>query len=745
MLRLLVPCLIVYCLAESMSVATERPLDTTYDITSIRVGFEGYYKNGLWTPITLEWKEPIPEGYYRPMTIRSSDSDGTPITYHYSVGGEQTKNGTSITLFAKLGRKDEPLLVSGLADVYVKSFEVPPPVNAERPIYLIFGNEDIGLQGAIAELTLREDRRPLLVKINSFADLPDQWFGYEAVEMVVMTTTDPKLFEGPEGQALTAESPQIKSLDDWLKLGGKMLLCLGKNAGQFLENENGALFPFLPGNYDGMAELRNGTKIELFVNSKRQIFMNGTDEAPFMRMPRLTDPRGITFLKDGDLPLVLRCAHGLGKIIYFGGDLSEKPLAHWRDRTTLVRNIMQWDRAQERGALAPRSGAMLQLGYNDISGQIRSALDQFEGVRVVPFSLILIILTAYWLVIGLFDWFFVHKVLKKPILTWVTFPLWIVLFSALTYILAASGRPNATLKNTLTLFDVDSETDVSRTSSWQGVYSPIDQHHNGALISGAICCGRIIEPGISGSHYSWFGLPGSGLGGMAPKTVSPAVWQTGSIQSSAVEITDVPIQTRSTKSFFGQYQGSSPDVSNRLTAQLSDVEGIPIGTLEVPDDFDFFLKNCILVYGRWVLELGELQPGQTIRLTRTSPRRDMRDLLIPPQTRDNELLRGMATYNPQSTDLEYIVRVMSLYRALGGYESTGLHNAYQPSLDMSDLLTTDRIVLLGVVVSDDAQHTQFFRQSFPLTLSELSPRLKIERYSPVRDELDEKVKPAFQE
>jgi len=208
------------------------------------------------------------------------------------------------------------------------------------------------------------------------------------------------------------------------------------------------------------------------------------------------------------------------------------------------------------------------------------------------------------------------------------------------------------------------------------------------------------------------------------------------------------MQTRSTKSFFGQTNNDLQTKQNhRFHVQLSDIEGIPIGTMEVPDDFST-LKNCILVYGRWTLELGEIQPGQTIHLTRTTPRRDLRDLLIPPKTLENENLRGMATYNPQSTDLEYIVRVMSLHRALGGYESTGLHHAYQPSLDMSELLTTDRILLLGTAFrnwnTDFDSHTAFFRQSFPITLTPSSPRWRGEQSDPgPGDILDDPTRPGL--
>jgi hypothetical protein len=155
------------------------------------------------------------------------------------------------------------------------------------------------------------------------------------------------------------------------------------------------------------------------------------------------------------------------------------------------------------------------------------------------------------------------------------------------------------------------------------------------------------------------------------------------------------------------------------------------------------------VYGRWALELGDIEPGQTITITKNTPRRDLRDLLIPPKTLENAALRGFATYNPQSTDLEYIGRVMSLHRALGGYESTGLHHAYMPSLDMSDLLTTDRVLFIGTAhplfdsLFEEVHSTTIFRQSLPIALTESSPRWRGERYELKGDALEENVKPGW--
>jgi hypothetical protein len=242
---------------------------------------------------------------------------------------------------------------------------------------------------------------------------------------------------------------------------------------------------------------------------------------------------------------------------------------------------------------------------------------------------------------------------------------------------------------------------------------------------------------------------------MAPKTVSPPVWQLGSEQKSYNDLLNVPIQTRSSKSFFGQHTYSSSDQGYWLSAQLSDEEGIPIGTIDVPKN-GYSLENSIMVYGRWILALGKIEPGQTLKLTKTTPRRELRELLIPPKALEDVNLRGadlrgLATYNPQSADLEYIVRVMSLHRTLGGYETTGLHHAFMPSLDMSALLSTDRVILLGTV--DNKFHnsgdrksiyvTSIFRYSFPIKLTALSPRLNVQREEFLPDEFDQKVTPGL--
>lgn len=765
----------------------DTPLVSSNRIESVQVGIEGFYKNGLWTPITVEWSISPRSNTAMNLTVSSVDSDGTPIEYRQAFPMPRPIEGPNAAalyfreiLYAKLGRQaaslniridagneqtQQQVLRPTGAPVKQRKrtedtlpFRFFQPISCERPIYLVVGKEDIGLQGAIAELALREDRRPLLVKVTSFAELPDQWFGYEAVDMVVLTTTEPEQFAG-----LNSASPQIKALDDWIKLGGRLFFCAGKDSGPFLEPENGVLRPFLPGKFDKMTELRKNAPLEIFVGSERQIVMNGTPEAPFLQMPHFTEPRGIVFLKEIDLPLVLHCAHGLGTIVYFGGDLSGRPLSIWRDRVPLVKKILEWNKPQT--ITSRMNASLLQLGYNDISGQIRSALDRFESVRVVPVSFILVLLTFYWLAVGPLDWFVVHKILKKPVLTWVTFPFWILIFCGLAYYLAVPGRPNKVLLNELTLFDFDAETGIQRENCWANLYSPRDARYTLLLDSAAKQSADVSEYPIS-TLFSWNGLPGGGLGGMAPKTVSPTIWQEGTMQDFSdlatyhkplQTVKDIPMQVRSTKSFFGHrwMLDDSPITNARALVQsqdqdqgckvdLADEEGVLTGKLTLPQWLPT-LENGLLIYGRWAQELGTLERGKEIKIdNKTTPRRELRDLLIPPSIQNDSQLSRIATYNTQATDLEYIARVFSLYGMLGGFEVIGLSNAFQKNLDMSSLFAADRAILIGTLPDkssnfvgscvtlqtglvrgelEERNRKILVRVSLPIRLTELSPRI----------------------
>ncbi len=163
---------------------------------------------------------------------------------------------------------------------------------------------------------------------------------------------------------------------------------------------------------------------------------------PSLAVPRLGDVEGVVEVRELDLPLVIRTARGLGQVVFLAADLDQPPLSRWSDAVAAGRPLA---RPAHRSRLPPAEehAAGVTFGYSDMAGQLRSALDQFRGVRLVPFWVVAAVLIGYILLIGPGDYFFLRKVVGRMRWTWLTFPAVVLVLQRgrLAAGLSAQGRP----------------------------------------------------------------------------------------------------------------------------------------------------------------------------------------------------------------------------------------------------------------------------------------------------------------
>jgi len=383
---------------------------------------------------------------------------------------------------------------------------------------------------------------------------------------------------------------------------------------------------------------------------------------------------------------------GLGSLVYMGGDLDQAPIRNWRDRPILVAKLLGVsERATHKEQLA--SGNMLmQLGYNDLSGQLRSALDRFDNVKGISFTFVMILLVVYLVVVGAGDWFLVHQLLKRPQLTWLTFPCWVLLFCLIAAAIARQTQVDDVIVNQAELIDIDTVGGTARGTAWLGIYSPNDQAYHLRFATDS----HIQQPEI---RFAWFGLPGKALGGMSPQTVSLAQWDTTySLGSPGDTILNLPMQTRATRSLMANW--STTDYGDMpVVAELTEQEGVPCGY--VMNVSPYPLQQCFVVYGRWVLELNEIKAGAAIEVSVATKKLDLKTVFTGGRsifTKERPLGQtSSGRYNTESTSIPYIMQSMMFYQAAGGFDEFALHNAYQHSVDMSHLLPTRRAMLIGIV------------------------------------------------
>jgi hypothetical protein len=694
-------------------------------IVGVQVGFEGRYKPGLWTPVRVFLRGGGRAVTYR-LAVVAPDGDGvpcrvlTPAEPPCRLGPGEEK---SDLLYVRLGRTESSLAVE------VRDVELPEgsQVIAERVfeagaglkntlfakalpssdrLVLVVGPDPMGAEEAVGVLRRHAGDHATVVHLGlkrkpggseaedgqqkrfHFSQMPDRWYGYEGVEVVVLSTGQPEIYQG-----LRPDGPQIAALNQWVHLGGTLVVCVGRHAAELL-GEGAPLQPFLPGKLQQMLPLRQANALESYCGSREPVW-RAAGGKPEMSVPQLGEVQGTVEAREGNLPLVVRRTVGFGRVVFAAVDLDLPPLSQWPGRLLLMRKLL--DISESPVAEAAPSSAVMHFGFDDMAGQLRSALDQFAGIPAVPFWLVVAVFLGYLVLIGPVDYFLVRKVLRRMEWTWLTFPPLVLACCGAAYVAAHGLKGDQLRINQVDLVDVDVPSKLVRGTSWANVFSPLTHPYDIAFQPGG--AGWQPAPGSGPGRadllVSWFGLPGSGLGGMSPKTAGPVSWEQPYEESPRLDrLVGLPVQVWSTKSLCARWTGrAEPGVA----AELAEQSRTPVGT--VRNRLGFPLWQCLLVYGHWVYELGTLRPGQSVSIGTTHDRRELRSFLMQVEGDD----KGAGRYDQASTDPVYILRIMSFFEAVGGFRHTGLTNRYQGFVDLSDLLKANCAVLVAQGPADDPQ------------------------------------------
>ena len=680
-----------------------RSLGENGGVTGINVGIGGIYKNGFQTQIVVFFKatETSPT-----IELETRDSDGVPFTSRHEATAEETAAGRAEIGFIlpKASGKLTVRLIAGEKVVDEQTFEpnsrrnngenvvFGAPANPSKPIFLVVGDVKAGFSEAFAELRLKDERRPEIVSIESIEQFPTDFRSFESIDRIFLTTTDVSIYEGYD-----ARSRQFAAIYRWVENGGRVVIFAGKNsidllsAGAFSELSPGATVE--PKTH----EFRVVNALSSELQNVKNLAMTGSRSNPFLQTPVLSELKSgaIVEMQEAETPLLASRAVGLGSVVFFAADLAEAPIANWSGRGRLMLKILGID--PDAPVLKTGASNAVRRGYVDFSGQIRSALDRFDDVRPVPFALIAILLLAYVVVIAPVDWFLAKKVFKRPMITWATFPIFIVLFSVIAVAVFRARTPKEETFNQLDLLDVDMASGIVRDISWFGVYSPMGERYD--VTFKPRIAGLELADGASGIAAP-LALSGSGLGGAEQKTFVPRQWNKPyRLEGDAIR--DVPMATRSSKSFVASWIGSATNLPAQ--PELSD-DGLSLrGTIVNP--FDAPIYSAYIVYKGGACALGVLPPGET-KIDRGAAR-------VEPMRVINEQRSSIpssraatwdsTTYNSASERLPYILRSATFYDFAGGVDNFGIEKRLQREVDLSELLRCGRAVIFGVVVDPDCE------------------------------------------
>ncbi|HJT34128.1 MAG TPA: hypothetical protein VJ783_18925 [Pirellulales bacterium] len=684
---------------------------------------------GFWTPVEVAVR-----GGDRAVDARlilaAPDGDGVRTeftTKSFTIGADVEQR---VIAYVKFGRPESRMSVELVGEGETLDgrqfaaggkdpdalFHVAYP--STQAMVLELGNP-IGVEAAIGGPSGAADRTNV-VHLGDAGELPDEAIGYEGVESLVISSSAPGIDE-----ALAIGSPRLAALEEWIEQGGRLVLAVGDDAPRLLAAD-APLGRLLPGQIGEASKLARLTAIEAFGGATlpRAAARGRQDEVVAVR---LLDATGRIELSDGSFPLVVRAPRVFGEVAFAAVDLSRPPLAEWAGRRLFVKRLLRGRAAANRNeddetATPPPT----HLGLIDLSGQLRAALDQFRGVELAPFWLVAALAGVYIVLAGPADYFLLRALGRRMALTWITFPLLVVIFCGGAYWAAHRLKSERLIVNQVDLVDVDAASQKIRGTTWFNLFSPVTTTYDLSL-----------PPHPAGDKdaprqvwLSWQGLPGGALGGMEQTMAGPAAVARG-YESSAErdELRGVPVPVWATKSFVANWQTTcQPGIDARLRLTADDVaEGRLTSRLEYP------LRDCLLIAGRWAWQLGELAPRQTAAIV-PGEQRDLQALLkdfklVREQSRTSTVDVEVSTpYNPAGFDVRSILRQMMFYDANSGRRYTGLLNRYQHNLDFSNHLALGQAVLWGAAAEPasevrdhgrplsgpDDQHWTFYRYLLPV-------------------------------
>ncbi len=297
--------------------------------------------------------------------------------------------------------------------------------------------------------------------------------------------------------ALELKDGQVKAINGWLQQGGHLIVGV-EQIGDV--NGNPWLRSMLPCELTGLTTVKLQGELQSWVESGRtnipaavtpkpnkkkssskiksqssginipnlEILLQNDalfDESELsVATGKLTDGRAL--LSSGGTPLVIEGNRGRGRITVLMFSPEREPFLSWKNRPWF------WAKVNELPQSLFESSDYNRAGGWSIDGLFGALVDS-KQVRKLPFTWLLFLLVAYLLVIGPFDQFWLKKI-NRQMLTWITFPIYVLGFSALIYFIGFRLRAGDSEWNEIHLVDIlpNGAQAILRGRTYASLYSP---------------------------------------------------------------------------------------------------------------------------------------------------------------------------------------------------------------------------------------------------------------------------------
>lgn len=646
------------CLFAAMGSA--RAESPRVKIVSARVGFPDarnsesppICKFAAWSPLDLELELLSEVADSAQLVVETPDADGLNTTLATPLDLSKARPGTLVRMQAYV----RPAAGSGETTVIVRTangraLSEPYRIRTLRPrdslTYVVLGlgsrfpNFDLPRQTTPGAVEAETATGPLrggrveLAAITEVSQLPDRWFGYEAADLVVLSTSSADFVK-----QLGANEKKLAALREWVNRGGRLVISVGSNAAALasfpaiLELAPAALNPAAPTRLVkaepkiGQAKPDHAASLPLYWTARetsQSTILSGnlvSKAGPFPVANFLAKPGARVVIPppsrgaDAKDAVAVQAAFGLGRITAIGFDLDRSPF------TEFARQAEFWDWVLREGGANRTSvgseGKARPLNAaptddeDEVAVALRTHVDTFDGIPVVSFGSVALLIVLYILLIAPVEYYFLKRVFGRLELTWITFPIIVLTVCIAAAVSASAMKGNELRVNKVDVIDVVAEGRGGRVygTTMFTIFSPkIDTF----TLRVSPAAGWTVDPTSEASLVGWVGGPRAGRASLLRRNYGYHSDANGAIADG---LDNVPVQVWSTKSFSANWAGTlnprSPVVESKLVHPPGD-SSKAIGTFVNRMPFEA-VTDCMAFYAGQAYPIGTILKGQEVRL-----------------------------------------------------------------------------------------------------------------------------------
>lgn len=654
----------------------------------VNFGLGGAWKLGQLCPVRVQLTEEL-QAVATAIEIQSVDGDGVEVIYRHPLTADSFSQSGVVWMPIRIGRQQPAIEVRLLGNdaqaIFRQTYEgsgLGQGLPSNQPLIIALGSS-MGVEMLSRSSADGSNATFSTVRLESAGDVPPNSNAYSSCDLLLISGSDPELLQSLDGA-------QWSAIDDWIRRGGACIICLG-DRDQALVAGLEPLRDLLPGPLVGVGRINNPGALESLVATEDPLADFG---CALIEPQRGRIELTMTDSLSRTVPWWLTYSHGLGTMRFVASDLDQPAFQDWVDRQRLWGRLIA-PYIDSVGADATDEQAVSEasyLGYNDMVGQLRATLDLFPQVRVVSFGQVAALLVGVLLLIGPIDYFVSVKWLKRPELSWIVAGTVLVAVCVGLTVLLAEIRPHEVHLNSAQIVDIDVDSaDENRVGTARGrLWSHV--------FSGSA---RELDIAVAASHASasvrvdWQGLPGHGLGGLLSQLSTDRGMPAYTIESAPggmTELLGVGIPAAGTKCLTAQWTQSIDLIA---TSHLQEIPGVDQLQGELANPLSVDVLDPVLFYHHWFYSLNSRIPaGESVRISYDTIPKDISRRLNGRRTVDGH--ETTTKWDPADrSSIDRLLELMMFYKSANGKTYTSLTNRFQPQVDQSNLLQTDRAILLG--------------------------------------------------